>query len=236
MPQPTPDGSPILTPDQAERIRQKQIANIVRKIQSGRTATARELALIDSYGGSPTDSEGDWVSSYAKVGKAVGLHRASLERIVKDYKGDPMLPRPRDNGDHHIPSWRQFIAARGIQCKSSTSVEAAGGEGLAPGEKSKGDLEREKLIEQILTIRRKREGADKKFLESIAEQVRTIGEDLKARLKAILEDELPPKLAPLKTAGAIRAEMKKVNDKICAEFDKTAARISTRTDAGTSIE
>src|SRR5215211_6538989 len=200
MPQP-PDGSTICTAEQRKKIDEKIASNIVRKIGSGKTPTTKELSLLNQFADSAAACTADsalspeWVGSYSKLGDIVGLHRASFPRLIRDHKGDPLLPRPRDNGDHSVSAWRRFLAAHPeIQCKSAPDGEAgAGEEDLPPGEKSESELRRERLIEQILAIRQRRLIEGKEFVSK--SEAAQWASDLTTEFVKIL-DQIPGSLAP----------------------------------------
>src|SRR4051812_26188949 len=101
---------PIITPQEADKLRKKYLSNICKKIIAGKTPTSAEMREINAFleRGTPATETAalpetkEWVSSYSKVGKIVGLHSRSFARIIRDNKEDPLLPKPRDNGEHSV--------------------------------------------------------------------------------------------------------------------------------------
>lgn len=186
---------------------QKHLTNIVRKAAAGKTLSQREQQDIARFAApgsapSPATSHTEWVSSYERLGLAVGLHRASFPRIRRD---KPDAPKPRANGDHSVNAWREFLTAHPeIQCRSEASAPA------------KSELELEKLKQQCRRIKFENDvSEDLYLLKSDVDGwlVETI-ETIKAKLPAKLLNELPPKLEGLR-AAEIAAKLEPIIAEIC---------------------
>jgi hypothetical protein len=189
-----PANAGPLKPEEARAVLQKHLTNIVRKAAAGKTLSQREQAEIARFAQAespapnrPTNAS-EWVSSYAQLGKIVGLHRASFPRIRRD---NPDAPKPRDNGDHSVSAWRAWLEAHTeIQCRSEAS---------AP---SKSKLEEEKLRQQCRRLKFENDRAAGLYLlkSDVDGWLMETVEKLKAKLSAKLLNELPPKLEGLRAA------------------------------------
>ena len=204
----------ILSAQEAEKILQKNVANIVKKAAAGKTLTAREQSLIASFqspaaAADPTSPPAEWVSSYEALGSIFGPHRASFPRFRKQF---PDAPKPRANGDHHVPAWRKFFEAHPeLLDKSETpALDAL-------------RLKDEKIREQIRRIKFENEVREGQFLprDKTLAQIKDLAELLKSKLRSALEDELPP-LLQNQPAAIIRTHMKELVDRLCKEFSAAA--------------
>jgi hypothetical protein len=193
----------ILTPEEARTVLAANVRNIVKKIQREKTASKSDLAILAQFAEESAPASGaaipEWVQSYAELGKIVGLHRASFPRIKRD---NPDAPTARDNGGHDVKAWIKFLEGHPeIQCKSPASAEEGKDQGLGsslalPGEKSKSQLEREKLEEQVWRIRFDNQAEAKLYL--LKEDVIAWQNEAMAHVTEVLtrrlENELPPHL------------------------------------------
>lgn len=205
----------ILTPEEARKVQQKAITNIVRKIASGRAPTAGEWKIVNAASGQAAEALGlhEWAGSYEALGKIVGLHRASFPRLIRDHKDHPLLPQARANGDHHVPAWQKFLAAVGIKCKSG---------GLTEGNEdkpTKSDLEWEKLFQQCRELKRVADEKAGLLIPKAEVDAWLTGaiEAIKSILRNKLKNELPPKLEGLR-APEIAAKMEDVIAAVCREL------------------
>ncbi len=212
----------ILTAEEARKVQQKAVTNIVRSIAAGKPPTAAQLRIINSFVDDVDRVDGvdEWVGSYEKLGTIVGLHRASFPRIIKDHEGDPLLPVPRANGDHSLSAWRKFLAAHPeIKCKSGGTDAAAGDIEGEDGRPSKSQLEYEKLYQQCRELTRI--GDEKAGLlipkAEVEAWLTSAIEAIKTLLRNKLKNELPPKLEGLR-APEIAAKMDDVIAAVCREL------------------
>lgn len=186
--------TPILTKDQAEKILAKNSTNAVRraieKALKNQPLTRKEQQLIAQFA-EPSGSAGgfavpeEWVSSYEALGKLVGLHRASFPRIVKQH---PDAPRARANGDHHVPSWKHFLAAHPeIDCRSGTLPAS-----------TKEEIDQEKLRK----IRFQNDREEKAYIRAAEFEAWLLDtiEKIKGLLRKHLKNELPAKWEGLRAA------------------------------------
>jgi hypothetical protein len=198
---------PPLQPAEARAVLQKHLTNIVRKAAAGKTLSQREQQEIGRFAEIESDAaaanpHAEWVSSYEQLGLIVGLHRASFPRIRRD---KPDAPKPRANGDHSVSAWRAFLTAHPeIQCRSEASAPA------------KSELELEKLRQQCRRIKSENDRSDNLYLWKADVDgwlVETI-EAIKAKLRAKLLNELPPKLEGLR-AAEMAAKLEPLIAQIC---------------------
>jgi len=210
-----------LDAETAERVRLADLANVVKKVKSGKPLSKYERSLIDAaqpprppdrkntviqHNGINEEPAPEWVSSYEKLGEIFGLHRASFPRLIRDHKEDPFLPKPRANGDHNVEAWRQFFDDHPEIRRSAA----------ADDNPQKSDLEREKLLEQIRGIRFSNDLKDARYISLLilVEQLTTVGTEQKGILRDNLEGALPAKLVGMELEQ-IRFELKTTVDLIC---------------------
>ena len=108
-----------LTPEDVAKLQDKQLANVIRKLNSGKTLTAKEEALLaQARAGSPADAEGGYVKTWEDLATAVRVDRRTLtnvrQRFATDIKRrDSVLNRA--DGRHAIAAWAAFLDEHGIQ-------------------------------------------------------------------------------------------------------------------------
>ena len=204
------ESSPSLKPDEARAVLKKhakmRLINLVGKAVAGKTLSKREHQEIAQFAEpsalDPAKPHTEWVSSYERLGLAVGLHRASFPRIRRD---KPDAPKPRANGDHSVNAWREFLAVHPeIQCRSAASAPV------------KSELELEKLKQQCRRIKFDNDLSEGLYLlrSDVDGWVVETVETIKAKLPAKLLNELPPKLEGLR-AAEIAAKLEPIIAEIC---------------------
>lgn len=208
-----------LDAETAEKVRLADLANVVKKVKSGKPLSKYERGLIDAAQPprpntappapeEPADSA-RWVSSHEKLGQIFGLHRASFPRIARNHADDPFLPKPRANGDHDVEAWRAFFEDHPeIRRTEENSPE-------------KTDLEREKLLEQIRGIRHENDVREARYvaLSILTEQLTTAASEQKGILRDNLEGALPGKLVGMEL-DQVRIELKAIVDLICERMER----------------
>ena len=99
-----------LTSEDLEKLHTKQLANVIRKIGSGKTPTAREAALLaqSTVGGEPSAPSG-FVATWDELAQRLNVSRKSLQnwRSRPDLKDK--LPRPRADGRHDVVQWARAM-------------------------------------------------------------------------------------------------------------------------------
>lgn len=104
----------MLKPEDAEKVLTKNLANVIRKANTGKPLTAAERALIEqaAAGGPPTDSGSAFAKTYNELSKRFGLTRKTLQNAGKRYPED--VPDPRADGRHDVAAWSQFLIRHNV--------------------------------------------------------------------------------------------------------------------------
>jgi hypothetical protein len=177
----TGEAKPLLSEEEAQKILARdstnEVKSAVEKALKGRPLTKKQKGLIARFANEPAPAE-EWVSSYEKLGKILGLHRASFPRIVKQY---PEAPRPRANGEHHVPAWQAFLKEHpDIECRSG------------PASTLKDALDQEKLR----ALKRENDAADGLLVNKdlVIDSNRRVAAALKNILRKLL-NEMPGAVA-----------------------------------------
>jgi hypothetical protein len=104
-----------LSPEDLDKLRVKQVANIIRKLNAGKTLTAREEALLAQArtGGSAT-APSAFAQTWDDLAQRLGVSRKSLQnwRERPDLIG--LLPRPRADGRHDVTAWAKAMVDHGL--------------------------------------------------------------------------------------------------------------------------
>jgi hypothetical protein len=112
-----------LTPDDHARLEAKQLANIIRKLNSGKTLTAREEAIlarsrsggrsdeVQSVGQAPLQS--GFAKSWDELADAVSVDRRTLQN-VRDRHGVE-CPEDRTDGRKEVAAWIRFLDEKGVR-------------------------------------------------------------------------------------------------------------------------
>lgn len=191
-----------------EKILRANVDNIVNKSAIGKTLTAAEIKLLKEFQkenapAAPAPAPAEWVSSDQKLGELFGHHRASFPRWRRKY---PDAPRPRANGEHSVPAWRDWF-------EKHPEVRTEN-----PGE------EREELLLEQLRQKCRRITFDNDLREGayvhkevLADHLGRFAGEATAILRQKLENEFPATLEGLKPAQ-IRERAKAVVDEILAKF------------------
>lgn len=106
-----------LTPEDLEKLQTKQLANVIRKLNSGKTLTAREEAMlaqaravggeVHAPGLAPVAS--GYVSTWDDLGKALGVSRRAIQDWRKDPRYRDHCPPDRADGRHEVAAWLNFM-------------------------------------------------------------------------------------------------------------------------------
>src|SRR4051794_33358285 len=98
-------AKPLLSAEDARKVLERDVTNVVKKAATGKTLTPKERGLMESFlEGTPGllpagTAPPDFVRNYSELGKIFGLHRASFPRIMRN---NPDAPRPEANGRHSV--------------------------------------------------------------------------------------------------------------------------------------
>lgn len=104
----------MLKPEDAEKVLTKNLANVIRKANTGKPLTAAERALIEqaAAGGTPQDTGSAFAKTYDELAQRFGLTRKTLQNASKRFPDD--VPKPRPDGRHDVAAWSQFLIRHNI--------------------------------------------------------------------------------------------------------------------------
>jgi hypothetical protein len=91
-----------LTAEQLQVLRNKNVANIARKLQAGGRLTAREERLLQEANAGTTAEDDSNFYNLGDLARALGLSRRGLNKARKRF---PDFPEPRDDGRY------EYVAA-----------------------------------------------------------------------------------------------------------------------------
>lgn len=104
----------MLKPEDAEKVLTKNLANVIRKANTGKPLTAAERALIEqaAAGGTLTDTGSAYAKTYDELAQRFGVTRKTLQNAQKRHPDD--VPRPKPDGRHDVAAWSQFLIKHNI--------------------------------------------------------------------------------------------------------------------------
>lgn len=116
----------MLTPEDAEKVLTKNLANVIRKANSGKPLTAAERALIEqTAAGAPlrdSASHSAYAKTYDELAQRFGVTRKTLQNAAKRHPDD--VPKPRADGRHDVAAWSQFMVRFNI-ARSAENIAGA---------------------------------------------------------------------------------------------------------------
>ncbi|MBK8037681.1 MAG: hypothetical protein IPK22_11180 [Verrucomicrobiaceae bacterium] len=99
----------ILKPEDLDKVKRRQIQNILAKQAAGKTLSAREeRALAEAASDLPPGAE-NFVKTYDELAGRLNVSRKSIQNWQR--KLPESWPRPRADGRHEVAAWVQFMAA-----------------------------------------------------------------------------------------------------------------------------
>jgi hypothetical protein len=114
-----------LTPEDLDKLQTKQLANVIRKLNSGKTLTAREEALLAQSRvvagtGSEIHAPGlppatPFVSTWDDLAKQLGVTRRAIQEWRKDERYSEHCPPDRADGRHDVTAWASFMVRFGLK-------------------------------------------------------------------------------------------------------------------------
>jgi hypothetical protein len=179
---------PLLSAEDAKKILQRNVTNIVKKVAAGRTISKREQDLIAQYDGvGRGEGERDWVSR-ERLAQELGCHPNSIPRFTTEHPDAPQDKRA--NGTFNLPAWRTWKT-------NHPEIEFKKEHALAGSL-----LKDEKLREQVRAIKFNQDVAEGLYLKKSEVEAWMVGalERLKYILTIKLRNEYPPKLEGLRAA------------------------------------
>lgn len=104
----------MLSPEDAEKVLTKNLANVIRKANAGKTLTAAERALLEqsAAGGTLNGSSSAFAKTWDDLAQRLGVSRKTLQNVQKrKLEGQP---RPRADGRHDVAAWSRFFVVHNI--------------------------------------------------------------------------------------------------------------------------
>lgn len=188
-----------LPPDVARKLLNKDLANLVKRVQHGGKLSRNERSMLQNLATATGDHAGPThVPNMVELASVLGVSRQSLNQ----WKKRKDAPKPAANGLHEVAQWREFMKRHDL--KGSTAVvdeETA--------------LRARKLLAEV--EERELKVAVRKGQYVSIEEVRLEWTSLVGKATALLrnkfENELPPILSGL-DATAIQEECRKAIDEV----------------------
>jgi transcriptional regulator with XRE-family HTH domain len=188
-----------LPPDVARKLLNKDLANLVKRVQHGGKLSRNERSMLQNLATASGENAGPThVPNMVELAAVLGVSRQSLNQ----WKKRKDAPKPAANGLHEVAQWREFMKRHDL--KGSTTVvdeETA--------------LRARKLLAEV--EERELKVAVRKGQYVSIEEVRLEWTSLVGKATALLrnkfENELPPILSGL-DATAIQEECRKAIDEV----------------------
>lgn len=190
-----------LPPDLARKLLNKDLANLVQRVQKGGKLTRAERAMLQNVASSTVGGEKlgpAFARNYVDLAEVLGVTRQSLTtwRKRKD------APTPAANGLHDVAAWRDFMQRHDLK-------------GAAPAADGETALRARKLLAEVED--RELKVAVKKALYVSIEEVSLEWARVAGRVTSLLrnkfENELPPILSGLDATG-IQEENRRAIDEV----------------------
>ena len=190
-----------LPPDVARKLLNKDLANLVKRVQHGGKLSRNERSMLQNLATASGENAGPThVPNMVELAAVLGVSRQSLNQ----WKKRKDAPKPAANGLHEVAQWREFMKRHDL--KGSTAVvdeETA--------------LRARKLLAEV--EERELKVAVRKGQYVSIEEVRLEWTSLVGKATALLrnkfENELPPILSGL-DATAIQEECRNAIDEVLA--------------------
>jgi hypothetical protein len=197
-----------LTPETIDKLRRANMANLVKKLSSGKTLTAAESKLIEAASSSQDEKE---LVTTSRLAEIFGLNRKSIPEWRKENR--PGVPAKID-GKEDLNAWRAWFSA-------NPSAGHFDGKPRADRE----SLLCEKLTIEIAIKRIELETETGALVSAaeVEEHMAAIGATMKAMLQRI-ENDVPPTIEGM-SAAQIKTELHKHHENMLGSFDGEAARL-----------
>lgn len=191
----------------ANRILDKDLENIVKKVAQGKTLTSVERARIENaYKKEEPAKVSAYALNYVELADILGITRQTINRWRKLKEA----PKPLSNGKHNVSKWRNFIKKNGLKEAESPEDE---------------ELKSRKLLAEVKQAELKLKVMEGTYVP--IEKVREVWMSHIGQVRSILEsrflNELPPLLT---TLDAIQ-----IREKLQEVLDETYKAISIAADA-----
>jgi len=108
-----------LGPEEAGSLLSADLANIVRRLQAGKTLTARERELIERRRRDGIAEAPHWVRGFRGLAEVLPYSRESFRTWAKL----PGAPKARPNNTQDATAWRRFIEEKGLGVSNSATEQ-----------------------------------------------------------------------------------------------------------------
>lgn len=188
-----------LPPDVARKLLNKDLANLVKRVQHGGKLSRNERSMLQNLATATGDHAGPThVPNMVELASVLGVSRQSLNQ----WKKRKDAPKPAANGLHEVAQWREFMKRHDLKGSSTVVDEETA-------------LRARKLLAEV--EERELKVAVRKGQYVSIEAVRLEWTSLVGKATALLrnkfENELPPILSGL-DATAIQEECRKAIDEV----------------------
>lgn len=103
----------LLTPEQLEESRRRQVENLLAKQAKGKTLTAAEQrTILAAAAASEVVTTANYVTTYDALAKALGITRPGLHKVCQRFPSE--FPTPKADGRHDVALWLAFFAKHNI--------------------------------------------------------------------------------------------------------------------------
>ena len=108
-----------LDAEQVEKLLSADLANIVRKLQAGKTLTARERSLLEERRKTRAAEAPRWVKGFRGLADALPYSREAFRLWAKM----PGAPKARPDNCQDAAAWARFIEERGLGTSNSAKEQ-----------------------------------------------------------------------------------------------------------------
>lgn len=105
-----------LTQEDAEKLKSKELANVIRKLHEGKTLTAAERSLLaQAQVGSEATVTSGFALNWDKLAQRLGVTRRAIQDWRNDQRYASDAPRARADGSHDVTAWAEFMVRHGLK-------------------------------------------------------------------------------------------------------------------------
>lgn len=117
-----------LTPEDIEKVRTKQIANLLRLANSGKPLTRAQQVELEQFAAGGR-AEGEASTAFAKdqdeLGRRLDISRKTIGNCLRRFKtAVPPVPTTRADGRYDVAAWAAFLRAHNIARKAEGGESA----------------------------------------------------------------------------------------------------------------
>lgn len=111
-----------LTPEDIEKVRTKNIANLLRLANSGKPLTRAQQAELEAFsagGRQDTAHSTAYAKTQDELASLLGITRKTIGNCLRKCKtATPAVPATRADGRYDVPAWAAFLRAHNIAHKA----------------------------------------------------------------------------------------------------------------------